>query len=240
MTTRLAAVTSWLCAGHAAVASAYWLLLQIPESNAWMLAASLLVLLIGVWLTGVVETAAMLSLQADGPMRGALAPALRRAWLIVFPLGLFAAVWWLTGAAAHWHARYAGQIDAAIIAQTGWTRTGGLHAAAGWLIAAIRWAAGLSLAAAMTAALARDGIAGLRPQWMRRGLRLRPVALTAAALAAGVWWPWQYVYWRPAFLPPNWTQPAFAAVKLAVLFAVAQLAWAIVLWAAARERRRAD
>jgi hypothetical protein len=72
---------------------------------------------------------------------------------------------------------------------------------------------------------------------VRRGLRLRALAVTAAALAAGVWWPWQAAYWRPAFLPPNWTQPAVAAVKLAVLFAVAQLAWAIVLRVAARERQ---
>jgi hypothetical protein len=234
---RLAAVAGWLCAGHAAIGLLFWLLLQIPESNVWMLTASLCTVLAGVWLTGVVEMTAVLALAVDGPMRGALAPALRRAWLILFPIGLFAAVWWLTAAASVWHARSSGQIDAEIIARTGWTRTAGLHAAVGWIIASVRWAAGPSLAAALTTALATEGIAGLRPHWVRRGLRLRSLAITAAALPAAVWWPWQAAYWRPASLPPNWTQPAFAAVKLAVLFAVAQLAWAIVLRVAAHERQ---
>jgi hypothetical protein len=233
---RLAAVAGWLVAGHAAAGSLFWLLLQIPESNAWMLAASLCAVLAAVWLAGVVEMTALLALAVDGPMSGALAAARRRAWLILAPIGVFAAMWWLTGAAAAWHARAAGQIDAELIARTGWTRTAGLHTAAGWIIAFFRWAAGLSLAAALTSALAKDGWKGLQPRWVPRGLRPRPLAITAAALAAGVWWPWQAAYWRPGFLPPNWTQPAFAAVKLAVLFAVANLAWAVVLRAAARER----
>jgi hypothetical protein len=162
--------------------------------------------------------------------------ARRRAWLILVPIGLFAATWWLTGAAAAWHARASGQIDAWIIARTGWTRTAGLHTAVGWMVAFVRWAAGLSLAAALTSALARDGLNGLRRRWVPRGLRPRALAITAAALVAGVWWPWQAAYWRPGFLPPNWAQPAFAAVKLAVLFVVAHVAWAVVLRAAARER----
>ena len=240
MITRLGAVSGWLFAGHAAVGVLCWGLLQIPESNAWMLAASLLVVLAAVWLGGVVEMTALLALGSDGPMRGALAPALRRAWLIVFPLGLVAAVWWATGEAAAWHARHAGQIDAEIIARTGWTRSGWLHTGAGWVIVLARWVAGLALAAALAAALATGGLTGLRPQWVRRGLRPRTLAVTGAAVAAGVWGPWQAAYWRPASLPPNWTQPAFAAVKLVVLFAVAQLAWAVVLRTAARRRQTGD
>jgi len=122
MIARAAAVAGWLAAGHAAVGCLYWLFLQVPESNAWMLAASFVLVLTSLWLTGVIEMTALLALAEDGPMRGALGTALGRAWMIVFPLGLFVAMWWATGEAAAWHARYSGQIDAEIIARTGWTR----------------------------------------------------------------------------------------------------------------------
>jgi len=236
MITRAAAVAGWLAAGHAAVGCLYWLFLQVPESNAWMLAASFVLVLTSLWLTGVIEMTALLALAEDGPMRGALGTALGRAWMIVFPLGLFVAMWWATGEAAAWHARYSGQIDAEIIARTGWTRTAWLHAAVGWLLAFLRWVAGLSLAAALAASLAKEGIAGLRPRWMRHALRWKPLLATAAAVTLGLWLPWQAAIWRPASLPPNWFQPAFAAGKLLVLFVVAQLAWAVVLRSAARQR----
>lgn len=236
MITRTAAVAIWLFAGHAAAGLLYWLLLQIPESNAWMLAASLLALLAAVWLAGVIEMTALLAFAVDGPMRGALASALRRAWLIVLPCLLFGAIWWLTREAADWLARYAGQMDAAIIARTGWTRTAWLHATADWVVVLVRWVIGIALAAALAAALARHGWRGLHPRWVSRALRPRVIGATAAALAIGVWLPWQAAYWRPAWLPPNWTQPVFAAVKLLVLFGVMQLAWAAVLRAAARQR----
>jgi hypothetical protein len=237
---RVAAVTGWLVAGHALLGLLYWLLLQIPESNLWMLASSLLVLLAAVWLAGAIEMTALLAFAVDGPMRGALSLALRRAWLIVLPCALFAAIWWLSGAAAGWHARYAGQVDAAIIARTGWTRTAWLHGAAAWLIAAVRWVIGLSLAVSFAAALAIGGLRGLHPRWAVRGLRWRPLAIAAAAMALGVWLPLQAAYWRPAFLLPNWTEPAFAAIKLAVMYVMMQLAWAAILRTAARMARGAD
>ena len=238
MNTRVAAVAGWLFAGHASLIMLYWLLLQIPESNAWMLVSSLLVLLAAVWLAGVIEMAALLALGADGPMRGAMAPALRRAWLIVLPVALFIAVWWMTGEAAGWHARYRGQIDAEVITRTGWTRTAWLHTAADWLAAVARWVFGTSLAAALAAALAREGWRGLHPRWARRGLRWRPLTATAAAMAIGVGLPWRAAHWRPASLPADWMEPAFAATKLILLFAVAQVAWALVLRSAARQSGR--
>jgi hypothetical protein len=239
MNVRVAAVAAWLFAGHIVLGSLYVLLLQIPESNAWMLASSLLVVLAAAWLAGVIEMAALLALEANGPLRSALRPALRRAWLIVVPMALFAVIWWLTGEAAAWHARYRGQIDAQIIARTGWTGTAWLHAGADWLIAAGRWVVGLSLATALAAALARQGWRGMHPRWIGRGLRWRPLAATTIAAAVGWWLPWRAAQWRPAWLPPTWVEPAFGALKLLVLFGVAQLAWAFVLRAAARESRTA-
>lgn len=240
MITRLTVVAGWLFAGHAVLGLLYWLLLQIPESNAWMLAASLLVALAGAWLAGVVQMTAIRAFAVDGPMRGALGPALRRGWLIVIPIALFAALWWMTAAASAWHVRYSGQVDAAIIARTGWTRTAWLHGAAEWIITAVRWVIAVSLATALTAALAVDGWRGLHPRWVRRGLRTRPLAITAGAIAVGLWLPLAGAYWRPGFLPATWMEPAFAAAKLLVLFASAQLAWAVVLRAAARQTRVRD
>jgi hypothetical protein len=239
MSIRVAAVAAWLFAGHILLGSLYVLLLQIPESNAWMLASSFLVLLAAAWLAGVIEMAALLSLGSDGPLRGALLPALGRAWLIVVPMALFAVIWWLTGEAAVWHARYRGQIDARIIAQTGWTGTAWVHAGADWLVAAARWVVGISLATASAAALASEGWRGMHPRWVTRGLRWRPLAVTAVAVAIGWWLPWRAAQWRPAWLPATWMEPAFGALKLFVLFGVAQLAWAFVLRAAGREARTA-
>ena len=237
MTARVLPVLAWLCGGHGVLGGLYWLLLQIPESSVWMLAASCLVVSAAVWLTGVIEMTALLALPADGPMRLAFGTALRRAWMIVFPLGVFAALWWATGEAAAWHARYSGQVDAEIIARTGWTRTAGLHAAVGWLLAFLRWAAGLSLAAALTASLAKEGVEGLRPRWMRHGLHWKALFATAVAIILGVWLPWQVVFWRPEALPPTWVQPAFAVLKLLLIYVAGNLAWAMVLRTASRRAR---
>lgn len=232
--TRYRGILAWLSAGHAALAGLYWLLLQIPESNVWMLAALGVVVMAAVWLTGAIEMTASLAFATDAPVRSAFGTVRGRAWLIVFPLGLCAAIWWATGEAGARHARDSGQIDAQIIAWTGWTRTAWLHAAIGWLLAFIRWAAGVSLAAALTASLAQEGMQGLRPRWIRQAHRWKALLATTAALALGVWLPWQAAYWRPEALPPTWVQPAFAAAKLLVMFVLAQLAWAIVLRTAAR------
>ena len=147
MITRVLTVAGWLIAGHALLGALYWVFLQIPESNAWMLASSLLVLLAAMWLAGLIQMTAILAFAVDGPMRGALAAAVRRAWLVVLPVAVVAAAWGLTDAAASWHARYAGQIDAAIIARTGWTRTGWLHETAAWVLAPDFWSAMLDCSA---------------------------------------------------------------------------------------------
>jgi len=49
-------ITAWLLAGHAILGGLYWLLLQVPESNAFMLAASVLVVMGGLAWFGYVES----------------------------------------------------------------------------------------------------------------------------------------------------------------------------------------
>jgi hypothetical protein len=232
--TRIGATVAWLCAGHAIVFGLYWLLLQVPESNAWMLGASVLVIALGVLVLGIVEMMAILALKPVDPMGAALKTSLRRAWLAIFPLAVFGIVWWVTGAATRWLGLHSGEIDAWIIAKTGWTRTAGLHTVLDWLVAFVRYGLGTSLAVAWLAALASRGVKGLASNWLRDGLAWKRLLIVSAALFAGWWLPWQAVYWRPESLPPTWVQPAFAAVKLAVLYVVANVAWAVVLRAAPR------
>lgn len=234
MRTRMLAALAWLCVGHAVLAGLYWLLLQTPESNAWMLGASLALVLAAVWLTGIVEMTALLTVGAGGSLRASAQASIRRAWLVVLPLALFAAIWAVTGAAANWHARGSGQIDAWIIAKTGWTRTARLQESLAWLLAFVRYGVGASLAAALLGALATEGQRGLASRWIPRGLAWKPLVVTSLALFVGIWLPWQAVYWRPASLPATWVQPAFAALKLLALYVVGNLAWAVVLWKASR------
>ena len=235
MTTRTRAIVAWLVAGHLLVGGLYWLLIQVPESNAWMLASSAAIVFATLLLGGIIESTAILAWTSSEPMSAALTTALRRAWLVVLPLAVIGCVWWLTGAADNWLARHAGQIDAWIIAKTGWTRTAALHTSLAWVVAFIRYGIGTSLAVGLLASLAKRGLRGATSSWLRRALAWRPLLIIAAVLFVGVWLPWQAVYWRPASLPPTWVQPAFAAVKLGVLYLVGNLAWAVVLRTAARQ-----
>jgi hypothetical protein len=233
--TRTGAIVSWLAAGHLLVGGLYWLLLQVPESNAWMLASSLLIVLAAVAIAGVVEETAILASASNEPMGLALKTALRRAWLVVLPLAVFGCVWWLTGTAQDWLTRHAGQIDAWIIAKAGWTKTAGLHTSLAWVTAFIRYGIGTSLAVALLASLAKQGLRGATSSWLRGGLAWTRLVIIAAVLFVGVWLPWQAAYWRPASLPPTWVQPVFASVKLFVLYVVGNLAWAVVLRTASRQ-----
>lgn len=234
MTIRFRTVLAWLVVGHAVVGGLYWLLLQVPESNAWMLLASALVVLAAVFLFGVIESVAALGLTSDTPMKTAVRLGLRRAWLVIFPVAVAGCIWLVTGSASEWLTGNAGRIDAWLIAKTGWTRTSGLHSALDWVVTFVRYGVGASLGAALLAALVSRGLPGLGSDWWRKGLSWKRLVAVSLALLAGFWLPWQAVYWRPASLPSTWIEPAFAAVKLGVLYAVANVAWALVLRRAAR------
>jgi hypothetical protein len=232
---RTRAIVAWLATGHLLLAGLYWLLLQVPESNVWMLASSAAIVVATVLLGGIIQSTAVLAWTSSEPMSAALTTGVRRGWLVVLPLAVFGCAWWLTGTAEGWLARHVGQIDAWIIATFGWTKTAGLHTGMAWVIAFVRYGIGTSLAVALLATLARQGLRGAASPWLRRGLAWKPLAIVSAVLFVGVWGPWQAAYWRPASLPPTWVQPAFAAVKLFVMYFVGNLAWAVVLRTASRQ-----
>jgi hypothetical protein len=239
VTRRFLSTVVWLAAGHAVIGLLFWVFLQVPESNVLMLTASLLTIAAMVCLLGCVEAFGMTRAQLETRLLPAVGLAVRRAPLVVAPLALFALIWWLTAIAGDWHSGHSGEIDAWIIARTGWTRTTGLHAALEWLLAFVRYGIGLSMAVSLFAASVVHGVRAVgRAVWLRRAFGWRQLLVTAAGVFVGVWLPWQVVYWRPAFLPPTWVEPAFAAAKLAVLFLVFGVAWTVILWTAAREARR--
>lgn len=237
MTRRWIAIIAWLTIGHGLLGGLYWLLLQIPESNAFMLAASACVVLAALAWAGFVESVAVLGWTHDGPLAALASAGVRRAAWIVAALAVYVVVRVAAGTAGGWLTAHRGEIDAWLIARTGWTKTQGLHATLAWIVWFVRYGIGVALGAALLSALVLRGARALASlEWLKAACGWRTLLITAGVLWAGIWLPWHYVEWRPASLPPTAVQPAFAAVKLSVLFIVANVAWAVVLWRAARTR----
>jgi hypothetical protein len=238
MMTRLMAITGLLAAGHAVLFAAFWLLLSIPESNATMLAASVLTVALVVWLFGWVEAMGLLWWADDEGWRTLPRRAARANPGVLAGAALYVAVWYLVAyAGAWWHGRQ-GEIDAWLMVQFGWADTGKLHAAVGWLLVAVR-IIGLSLAASFASAVAGSGVGEIgHGRWVRAGVSPRRLALLAAILALFFWLPWQGVAWRPGRLAPNWQEALFVGAKLGVLYLVANAGWALVLGLAARTAPR--
>ena len=238
MIKRTGVILAWLVVGHAVLGGLYWALLLVPESNVFMLTTSLLLVLGMGWWLGLVEGVGLLAWQAGGGLRASLAPAAKRAWLVAFPLVVFAIVWWITGLASGWLDRYWSEVDAWILLKSGWTKAAMLRSACDHALAFVRYGIGASLALALFVGLLRTGVGGLASaSWLRRACSWRQLVVIAAALVVGVLLPSHVAYWRwqPKSLSATWFEPAFAAVKLSLMFLVANLAWAFVLRAVARD-----
>lgn len=232
MTARLFAITAWLAAGHALMLGLFWSLLQVPESNVAMLVVSALVAIALVAAFGWVEGAA---LAAWSPERGWRALARRAAaapLAAVVAVALFGLLWWLTGrGAARWTA-HRGEIDAWLMLHLGWTRTAGIHGTFRALVWFIRWGVGASLALAIVAWTIERGPRALTQVggWLAAALTPRRLVLVVAVLYGLVWLPWKAAFWRPAWIAPDWQEAAFVAIKLGVLYLVANLGAATILY----------
>jgi hypothetical protein len=231
------AITGWLVVGHAILGALYWLLLQVPESNVFMLSASLLVVIALIGWAGVVQATAVIGWVPGTRAAAALVQGTRRAAWIAFPLALFVLVWLATGHVQNWLAAHRGEFDAWFIARFGWTDAGAFHTAVRWLLWFVRYGVGVSLAAALFASVVTTKAPGASPlAWASRGGSWRSLLITTAMLWVGIWLPWHYLAaWRPASLSVSWVQPAFAAAKLTLLFIVMNVAWAVVLWWATKQ-----
>ncbi|MCL4846343.1 MAG: hypothetical protein KJ066_07410 [Acidobacteria bacterium] len=229
-------VWAWLAAGHAAAAALYWALINVPETNAMMLALSALLFIAIVCVAAVVNLTALASLASrEGPWRHVRSSLPRVPWFLAALL-VFWAFSGVAGRLDAWHAATRGELDAWLIARFDLTTSGWLHAAVGWAAWILRWGFGVSLAVALAAtplAVPRSWRG-----WPLRGLDWRALGLTAVSLWGLAWLPWQAADWRPASLPPTWVEVAFAAGKLAAIYAVATAGWLLVLGAAARRCQR--
>jgi len=239
---RTAAVFGWLVAGHVVLGGLYWALLHVPESNVLMLTTSLLLVLALVWGTGAVEGAGLLASGSGMSVRSQLVPGLKRAWLVILPLLLFAAIFWMTGRISDWFARYGSQMDAWIILKTGWTKADRVKPAFAHIMAFVRWGIGLSLALALFRELLLGGVGALaaRPAWLTRAMHWKALLVFALGLVFGWLLPWHVAnwHWVPASQVGTWFEPAFATVKLSMVFVWMNAVWAIVLGFVARDHVR--
>lgn len=221
--------------GHALVLGLFWVLLGIPESNAVMLALSALVTLalLGVW--GLVEGVAGAWLLPGRTFGEALAdggraiPALLIAGLV---LGVF---WWIGGRVDAWHEASRGEIDAWMIARFNAPEATWPHQLIEAMVFIITSIVGVSLAVAVLFARLEGGLAALvTAGWVRAGLSRDQLTLVAIGMTVLVALPWQFAYWRPEKMPATWVQPAFAMVKLGLIFVAMNVGWALCLLAGAR------
>jgi hypothetical protein len=229
MTRRLLVIAGWLAAGHAVLAGLYWLLLAIPESNVAMLAASTLTVLVAVLFFGWVEAVGILAWQPETHPRQLPRRAVGTAPGVWLGVALFVVVWLLVAHAGGLWGGRRGEIDAWLIAHFGWTNTGWLHTAFRWLLAFVQFL-GLSASVALASAVAAGGLGAIRrARWIRDGVSLRRLLTLAGILIVFFWLPMRTANWRPAWLAPNWQETTFVALKLAILYVLANLGWALVL-----------
>ncbi len=222
---RVLRVARWLGLNSLVFSGLYWLFLNTPESNVWMLAASgvlLVTMVVGVGVA--VNTATLLA-------RGvALSSAVSRAtrgihWFVVAALPVVAA-WWLTTRADDWVTKHAGEINARFIAQFGWADVSWFFASVSWLIGWFRWVLVPMASLAMLAAVLEHGRTSRG--WLHRAWHWRTLALATLAFAVLFVLPWRLTTWRPD-LPPTWVEPVVAGLRLAVVAALVMIGCAVMV-----------
>jgi hypothetical protein len=230
MTARLIVITAWLAAGHLLVAGLFWGFLQVPESNVAMLALSACAVLAMVVVGGYVEGVGVAAWSPGAGWRDAVRGAALAPMAFAVGLAVFAGIWWMTARAGTAWTAHRGEIDAWLMLHLRWTRTAGLHTMAAWVLGFVRYVVGASLALAPVAAIGRGPRALARVgTWLAAALSPRRLLLLGLLFYGLVWLPWRAVSWRPARLAPNWQEPAFLAIKLAVLYVVSNVGWAAIL-----------
>ncbi len=233
---RALAIVSCLAAGHAAAAGLFWGLVNVPESNVAMLALSAALALLVVFTVGWTEAAASLGWRADLTMGQAARRGLRAAPIVVAAAVVFALFWLLAAHAGVWLDAHGGEIDAWLIATFETSKTAWVHRVLDAVLFIVRYVVGVSAAVALLSAGARAGWRAVgRLAWIRAAFSRRQLGIVGAAMVLFVFLPLGAVYWHPQTIPANAVEILFVAVKLGTIYLLAQIGWALVLWAAARE-----
>lgn len=224
---------TWMTVVDAFAALAVVGFLYTPDANVLMLGVSALLVLAAVLLLLVASTSAAQSLvHAQTPWRS-LPSSLRLLPLVLFGVVVIGVLCGGAGAFESWWVSRAGEIDAAAIAVGDVTRTRPLHTAVHWLVLLVQWVvvpAWLATCLAWVAAYERRDVLGSK--WLASALHWRVLLAATAGVVLLVWLPWRYVYWRPGALPSS-MDLVFLALKIAVIYVLAHVAWALVLWTAA-------
>jgi hypothetical protein len=237
MTSRLFAIAGWLTAGHALLFGLFWLLLSIPESNVAMLMASALTVVLMALLFGWIEAVGLLAWQGDARPRELPRRAMRAMPGVWLGTALFVGIWYLVAHAGAWWGGHQGEIDAWLMVRFGWANTGKLHVAVGWLLTFVR-VVGLSVAVSLASALVAGGFGDVgRARSVRDGVSLRRLLIIGAILIVFFWLPWRGVDWRPTWVTPDWKETAFVAVKIGMIYVMANIGWALVLGGVSKRDR---
>lgn len=212
--------------GTALTAGTYWLLLNVPESNALSL---MLTAVLGVLLPIVagLTTSAVLAAAGGAGIGRALTQSVRGLAGFAGGLVLFAGLWIITTTIDGQWTLHAGEIDAVMLRYAGTANTAWIHNGVNWLMWLVRWGVGLSLVAGLTTS-------GVMRTGLLRGLGLAsaplPLATTIASLLTG-YLLWPLAYWRPKALPTNTAELWFVGAKLAALVAMGALLMVLTLHA---------
>jgi hypothetical protein len=214
-----------LAIGSAIAGGLYWLFLNTPESNVIMLGASALLVVAVVAVLAVAVNAAVL-LARGATVGGALAAGSRgTGWFLVALLPLLLA-WWAISRGDAWISSRHGEINAWFIVQFGRADISRLLQAEVWVSRWVRWAVlpvfSLSLLAAL---LTREAH---RSAWWRRAWHWRTLFIATLVFVLLFALPWQLTTWRPP-LPPTWSEPAAAGLRLAVVFLLGLVGAAVMI-----------
>jgi len=210
--------------------------LYTPESNVLMLAVSAALVLIAGLLLLLSSSSAAHGLVHGRPPWLSLGAAARRLPIVLAAALVIGLLCSGAGWFESWWVARAGEFDAAAIAAGDVTKTGWVHAAVHWAVVFIQWVLVPAwFATALTWAAGYERRDVLTLKWLTAGLRWRLLLVTGLGIALLVWLPWRYVYWRPKSLPASTVEIVFAGVKLACIYGLSQLAWALTLWTAARQ-----
>jgi hypothetical protein len=232
---RLVIVTAWILLGAALAGGAYWGFLNTPESTAVALIVSALLVVLTMVLVAITINGAI-SLWVHGPSAAALRRSLTRVAAVVPALIIVAVFWWIAASIDTWVALRSGEINAWFIARFGWDDMSWLFTGIRYFTMWLRWVAGPLLAVSLMGGLAALGWrAGARPHWLRRGMRLRTLAVATLWFVVLIVLPWIYlVPWRPDWLPPSGTELAFIVGKLALAAMVMAAGVALMIYEATR------
>jgi len=225
----------WIGVVDALAGAAGFAFLYTPESNVPMLGMSALLIVLAAVLLLLSSASAAEGLVHRRAPWTRLGAAVGHLPLILFVLVVLGAVCGGAGWFESWWVSRAGEFDAAAIAAGDVTRTRWVHGAVHWIVVLVQWVlvpAWFATALTWIAGYERRDVFTLK--WLTAGLHWRLLLVTLLGVSLLVWLPWRYVYWRPRGLPASSVEVIFTGIKLAAIYLLSQIAWALTLWTAAR------